>query len=663
MLRIIALFYDSIDFAYWCFERAVDFIEWVWYAASERVRNVGQYLGVFLSGVARLVLPKRVVNYLTELRLAIHERTIGRLEKADEGAEATEPKWWHVVGRYMFMPFSLLLDGFLMAVDFATLWFYTRDTKKLNLAVPAMMLTVPLGIALLLSLRYSNAQKIAHYQAALAEAESADDTAAVSLLQTKLQQLGFARSEVVAFNEAMEFAAQKDYDQAYEQLKEFAPADQPGMLEAHLWIASAMIDGLIESEMDADSRLKLVETHTNHALTLRPENGLARRLKLELQLREGKLSELLDEIDALSRNFPELHATAVHGFRQAGNMVKARFHARRAIEFYEQQLLPVLDRHNVIAKTETDATEDDLQGVTEDADSTDSSEDGTANREDVAVDPEERDDQTQDSVRNYAAANSNPDEPITSPDSESLTENGYLRLAEAYNVIDDSHSELRLLVAAAKRWPDNAALQKTLADALEFRVRTGALSERGIGGWFEALARRDPINLALLERLTKGIMLQDERMQRIVDDLSAKDLLTDRSFEFMGELFLMNGHLDKAIAHLEKSIAMNGESSFAWNNLAWLLTNDEFRDIDRALDAANRAIALNPDPRFFETRGQIHIQLANWYAAVADLERALNGGVPDMNAVHRSLAQAFKELGDEERAAAHGLLAQRVVTD
>lgn len=662
LLRIIALFYDSVDFAYWCFERAVDFIEWIWYAAGERVRKVGQYLGVFLSGVARLVLPQRAVTYLQDMRLAVHKNTIGQLEKAAEGDEATEPKWWHVVGRYLFMPFSLLLDGFLMAVDFATLWFYTRDTKKLNLAVPALLLTVPLGIALLLSLRYSNAQKIAHYQEALTEAEAAEDVATVSLLQTKLQQLGYARSEVVAFNEAMQFAQDKDYDQAYEQLKEFAPTDQPGMLEAHLWIASAMIDGLIEADLDVESRMELVETHTNHALTLRPENGLARRLKLELQLREGKLAGLLEEIDALSRDYPELHATAVHGFRQAGNMIKARFHARRAIEYYEQQLLPVIDRPNVMAEPETDPADDEALAATE----TDNAESGTAGSENTESDDEaarEREEQTQDSVRNYAKANSNPDEPITAPNSDSLTENGYLRLAEAFNVIDDSHSELRLLVEASKRWPENTALQTILENALEYRVRAGTLSERGIERWFEALARRDPANLTLLRRLAEGILLEDERMVRINDELLAKDLLTAKSFEFLGELFLINGSYDQAISNFEKAIAMNSDSSFVWNNLAWLLTNDDFLDMDRALDAVNRAIAMNPDPRFYETRGQIHIQLSNWDAAVSDLQTALNGAVPDMNAVHRSLAKAFKELGDDERSAAHALLAKRVVTD
>ena len=96
------------------------------------------------------------------------------------------------------MPFSLLLDGFLMAVDFATLWFYTRDTKKLNLAVPALLLTVPLGIALLLSLRYSNAQKIAHYQEALTEAEAAED-AELKLVALKTMPMVVAVDVAVSY--------------------------------------------------------------------------------------------------------------------------------------------------------------------------------------------------------------------------------------------------------------------------------------------------------------------------------------------------------------------------------------------------------------------------------------------------------------------------------
>jgi len=671
LFRILSLFYAAIDFAFWCFERAVDFVEWIWYAAGERVRIVAHHLGIFLSGVVSILVPKRVVMFLMDKRLAIHNKTIGQLEQAEAGDEAAVPTWWQVVGGYVFFPFWLLLSGFLVAVDFATLWFYTRDPKKLNRAVPTMLLIMPLGVALLLSLQYSNAQKIAHYKDALTEAEATEDLDAVVLLQTKLQQLGYARSEVAAFNEAMDFAEQKEYDKAYEQLKEFAPTDQHGMLEAHLWVASAIIDGLIESHMDQDARLKLVETHTDHALALQPENELGRRLRLELQLRKGKLAELLDEIDALSRNFPELHATAVHGFRQQGEMVKARFHARRAIQYYERLLLPVIDPPNALSDPQADPADDNAVPVTDDSETDADADDGVdekdlaLDREDLADDVEdlEREEQTQDSVRNYAEANSNPDEPIAAPDSDSLTENGYLRLAEAFNVIDDSHSELRLLIEAAKRWPDNAALQKVLKNALEYRVRAGALSERGIERWFEALAQRDPANLTLLRRLAEGILFEDERMERINDELLAKGLFTARSFEFLGELFLINGSYDHAIRNFEKAIAMNTDSSFVWNNLAWLLTNDDFLDMDRALDAVNRAIAMNPDPRFYETRGQIHLQLSNWDAAISDLQRALNGAVPDMNAVHRSLAKAFKELGDEERSAAHALLAKRVVTD
>ena len=53
-----------------------------------------------------------------------------------------------------------------------------------------------------------------------------------------------------------------------------------------------------------------------------------------------------------------------------------------------------------------------------------------------------------------------------------------------------------------------------------------------------------------------------------------------------------------------------------------------------------------------ETRGQILIKLQRWSDAVRDLELALNG-MPESQPIHRSLAEAYEQLGDATLAAAH----------
>ena len=93
------------------------------------------------------------------------------------------------------------------------------------------------------------------------------------------------------------------------------------------------------------------------------------------------------------------------------------------------------------------------------------------------------------------------------------------------------------------------------------------------------------------------------------------------------------------------------------NNLAWCLAHANPPQNERALRLAQAAVAANVDnPEFLDTRGEILLRLGRWREAVADLERAL----PQARAkrrIHRSLATAYRELGQMELAESHRQLA------
>lgn len=95
------------------------------------------------------------------------------------------------------------------------------------------------------------------------------------------------------------------------------------------------------------------------------------------------------------------------------------------------------------------------------------------------------------------------------------------------------------------------------------------------------------------------------------------------------------------------------DSPVAWNNYAWTLSQPPEADLPSALQAVDRALKLKPnDFRFRETRGQLHVKLQNWLAAVEDLEFALNG-MPDSAEIHQSLAKAYDALSKPQLAELH----------
>ena len=126
----------------------------------------------------------------------------------------------------------------------------------------------------------------------------------------------------------------------------------------------------------------------------------------------------------------------------------------------------------------------------------------------------------------------------------------------------------------------------------------------------------------------------------------------------VGTAAALEGDVRLARTLLERVVAADADHAVAWNNLAWALSQDPDKDLDRALAAVNRALELAPDEfRFRETRGQILVGLGRWQEAVDDLEFALNG-MPDVPAIHVALATAYENLGQAELAEIHRQQAQ-----
>jgi tetratricopeptide (TPR) repeat protein len=155
--------------------------------------------------------------------------------------------------------------------------------------------------------------------------------------------------------------------------------------------------------------------------------------------------------------------------------------------------------------------------------------------------------------------------------------------------------------------------------------------------------------VAALYRLRQNFPVADEVVTRIVDSPRT----TAAILEAIGTVAATAGEFDKAKDYLQRAIKKDYANSIAWNNYAWILLQEPQGDVQAALDAVNKALAIRPDEfRYRETRGQVFVRMGRWQEAVQDLEYAANG-MPESRDIHLSLAKAYDALGEKQLAQVH----------
>lgn len=173
--------------------------------------------------------------------------------------------------------------------------------------------------------------------------------------------------------------------------------------------------------------------------------------------------------------------------------------------------------------------------------------------------------------------------------------------------------------------------------------------------------------VARLEQLMTGTTEQSDATDQALRRMLAQGEAVGTVHLVFGLRALMEDDQGNAAIHLQQSYdALKGvdqspQVPALLNNLAWL-TMQKGEDYDRALALANEAVGLlsKNDPRaafIRETRGQIHLRMKEWKQAVSDLEFALPRFPGNRNGIHRSLAKAYRGLGQELIAEEHDKLA------
>ncbi len=243
------------------------------------------------------------------------------------------------------------------------------------------------------------------------------------------------------------------------------------------------------------------------------------------------------------------------------------------------------------------------------------------------------------------------------------------KLADALLLLDD-------YAAGVGALHQGLLLANTDPHRLAFRFalgRTYALWARSLPGTAEAKGRRlalieeglqveprSPELLLLLGETTRLDGPEADKSRALLQALLARGQATATLHMVLGADAYRRDKPDEARLHFDQANRLDPRMPEVANNLAWVLAGSgDKEELPRALELINAVVGQAPNNAHFrETRGQIYAKMGRWKEAVADLEAALPG-MSDGKNVHRTLAEAYKQLGLAEIAAEHERLAGR----
>jgi tetratricopeptide (TPR) repeat protein len=120
-------------------------------------------------------------------------------------------------------------------------------------------------------------------------------------------------------------------------------------------------------------------------------------------------------------------------------------------------------------------------------------------------------------------------------------------------------------------------------------------------------------------------------------------------------ILIDEGNPSEAKQKLYEAVKAFPEHGPSLNNLAWLLANEEPRDLDQARAFAQRAVVADPQMgNFHDTLGTIFLELKDWRSAIQELELALaQTPARARSKIHAKLAVSYEAIGEASLSAMH----------
>jgi tetratricopeptide (TPR) repeat protein len=240
-----------------------------------------------------------------------------------------------------------------------------------------------------------------------------------------------------------------------------------------------------------------------------------------------------------------------------------------------------------------------------------------------------------------------------------LTANDFLLWSAATEYLDGPAAAIEILENGLSQHADDANLRRALVSIgtayFDLQQKQGQMTSPQQLDFLKRLLSAVPGDEGIQRRivmLTSDLDVKTEA-GRLIESGHQAGTLTANACRAMGDVAVQRSDWDRAKDWYQEAIQKDAEHHPALNNLAWLLAFRQPVDLTRALELADRAVTLQgTNPHYRETRGQIHLKLQRWPAAIVDLEYAING-MPDNLAIHDALAEAYANTGQSELAEAH----------
>lgn len=207
--------------------------------------------------------------------------------------------------------------------------------------------------------------------------------------------------------------------------------------------------------------------------------------------------------------------------------------------------------------------------------------------------------------------------------------------------------------------PENRQAQQALARVYRQqaaqRLRDPLPDEQEIASLWLKAAELEGRNDALIQ--TAGELYENRATSpsyaRILQAFRESPKTPPQLFLAVGTQAAVAEQYEDARLYYKATLERDATSAVAWNNYGLVLGKGSDAQLDEALRAVDKALEIAPEEhRFRETRGQILLRMQRWQEAIEDLEFALNG-LPQLEAIHQSLATAYDALGEKELAKLH----------
>lgn len=123
----------------------------------------------------------------------------------------------------------------------------------------------------------------------------------------------------------------------------------------------------------------------------------------------------------------------------------------------------------------------------------------------------------------------------------------------------------------------------------------------------------------------------------------------------LGNLLWTESDVERAVFHFEAALELNPSLAMVANNLAWVLSQSETPDLERAEKLVTIAMEADPkNPQYNDTMGAVLFEQERFREALVYFEKILpSANGEKKRELHEKLAAIYENLGQENLAARH----------